>query len=442
MNGYRPTPGATAARPVTLVLITELLDRPLVNLDRHPVGHVVDVVTERCDGRDLVVTGLVARIDGRQCFVPMQRLTMLEDVVVTGTLAGLDEPYQRRPSELLLVADVLGRRLLDKRAAKLVRARDIHLILCHGRWTIAGVDVEWGGWWHHLVGRLSRYRAHRRWDALEPLTTTEDGPMVGRFGAGLARLTPAEVADLLENASAAETSDILGDLANNPELEADVFEELDDDHTAKLLEKRDDADIASLLTRMRTDTAADAIATLSHDRLTHVLDLLPAHDRVKLSMLLGFNPTTAGGLMGVDFIAVPGNTDAKHVLARVADAARMEPQVLNSVYVVDQVGRLTGAVTLPHLVQAKPATPIDKLADHNPIQITPDADAADVALLMSDHNLTSLPVVDPQGRMIGLVTVDDILEVTIPIDWRRRSSGWSPKIAETDPTASTTDEAP
>lgn len=440
MNGSQPTP-ATPARRATVILLTELLDRSLVNLDRHRGGHVIDVVADRCDGRDLVITGLVARIVDQQVFVPIKRLTFLEDAVVTDSVAGFEEPYQRRASELLLVADVLGQRLLDVRIAKLVRARDIELILDHGQWMVGGVEVEWGGWWHHLAGPLARHRAHRRWDALEPLTTTEDGPMVGCFGAGLARLKAAEIADLLENASAAETSDILSDLAHNPEQEADVFEELDDDHIAKLLEERDDADIAELLTRMSTDTAADAIATLSHGRLTRVLDLLPAHDRVKVSMLLGYNPTTAGGLMGVDFLTIPSKADAKHALAQVADA-RMEPQALSNVYLVDHLERLTGAVTLPQLVQAKPHTSVDSLADHDSIRVTPDADAEDVALLMSDHNLVSLPVVDPQGRMIGLITVDDVLETTIPIDWRRRSTGWSPRAREMDHTAPPSDEAP
>ncbi len=441
MNRSRATSSIAAAQPATLILLTQLLDQPLVTFDRHPVGRVIDVVAERCDGRDLVITGLVARVDDRRGFVPTEQLTFLEGAVVVGTVPRFDRPYRRRPSELLLVTDVLGRRLLDVRIGKLVRARDIELILRHGRWSVAGVDVEWGGWWHHLVGPVSRYRAHRRWDALEPLSTTKDGPTVGRFGAGLARLKAAEVADLLENASAAETSDILGDLANNPELEADVFEELDNDHLARLLEKRGDADIATLLTRMRADTAADAIATLPRDRLIRVLDLLPAHHRVKLSMLLGYNPTTAGGLMGVDFLTAPGKADAKHVLARVADAAAMEPQALSNVYLVDDHGRLIGMVTLPQLVQAKPGTPVDQLADHDPVRITPNTDAEEVAMLMSDHDLISLPVVDPQGRMIGLITVDDVLETTIPIDWRRRS-GWSPRVTETEPPAATTYEAP
>jgi CBS domain-containing protein/sporulation protein YlmC with PRC-barrel domain len=427
MNGSQPSPRSRAALPATAIQLTQLLHTPLVNRDGHRVGRVIDVVADRCDGRDLVITGLVAGIDDRQVFVTMKRLTLVEDAVVIDSVAGFDEPYQRRPSELLLVADVLGRRLLDVRIAKLVRARDIDLIPHSDGWMVAGVEVEWGGWWHHLAGHLNRHRAHRTWDALEPLTSTEDGPMVGRFGAGLARLKAADIADLLEHASAAETSDILGDLANNPELEADVFEELDDDHIEKLLEQRDDADIAALLARMNTDPAADAIATLSHDRLVHVLGLLPAHRRVKLSMLLGYNPDTAGGLMGVDFLTVADKADAKHALARVADAAGMEPQALSSVYLLDHLRRLTGAVTLPQLVQAKPGTPVEKLADHDPIRVGPDADAEDVALLMSDHNLVTLPVVDPEGRTIGLITVDDVLETTIPIDWRRREPPPAPR---------------
>jgi hypothetical protein len=103
---------------------------------------------------------------------------------------------------------------------------------------------------------------------------------------------------------------------------------------------------------------------------------------------------------------------------------------LRGVYLVDHLGRLTGAVTLPQLVQAKAGTPVDKLADHDPVRVGPDADAEDVALVMSNHNLVSLPVVDPHGRMIGLITVDDVLETTIPIDWRRRSTGRSARIPE------------
>jgi sporulation protein YlmC with PRC-barrel domain len=115
MNRSQPTPRSGAALPARAIHLTELLHTPLVNRDGHRVGRVIDVVADRCDGRDLEITGLVAGIDDRQVFIPMKRLTLAADTAVIGSVDKFGEPYRRRPSELLLVADVLGRRLLDVR---------------------------------------------------------------------------------------------------------------------------------------------------------------------------------------------------------------------------------------------------------------------------------------------------------------------------------------
>ena len=114
--------GTAAVRHVEVISLTELLRRQLVDRARFPLGCVDDVVADRCDGRDLKISGLVAGIDDRQALVPMQRLMLFDDAAVIDSATGLDVPHQRRPTELLLVADVLGRRLLDARIAKLVRA--------------------------------------------------------------------------------------------------------------------------------------------------------------------------------------------------------------------------------------------------------------------------------------------------------------------------------
>jgi Mg/Co/Ni transporter MgtE len=173
---------------------------------------------------------------------------------------------------------------------------------------------------------------------------------------------------------------------------------------------------------MSPDAAADAIATLPHDQFRGVLNPLPSRRRDDVSMLLGYNPTTAGGLMGVDFLAVARDTSAGQALALVAGATGVEPQALSSVYLLDDNTRLRGAVALVRLVQAEPSTPMSQLADPEPMRVSAHADAVDVAVLMCDHNLLSLPVADPQDRMIGLITVDDVLDTTIPAYWRRRTT--------------------
>lgn len=425
MRRTAPT-GSVPARTVTL---TGLLQLPVLDADRHPVGRVTDTVTKETPDGGLVVTGLLVALDGRHGFVPMTHIRLSHDAVLIDAVAGFVTPYESAPDDLLLVAGVLGGRLIDLRLARLVRARDITMTRQDGRWMVAGVTVEWGGWWHHLPGPLGPRRPHRAWTALERLTRTEDGePMAGRAGPGLARLKPAQIADLIERASAAARSELLADLRTDPDLEAAVVEELDLHHAARLWAERPDPEIAVVLSRMGADRAADVIATLPSDRLRTVLDLMPAHQRVKLSTLLGYNPTTAGGLMGVDFLAVDHDTDARDALALVTDAVGIEAPALTSVYLLDHA-RLTGAVTLAELVQAAPGTPLDDLADHNPVRVGPNADAIDVALLMCDHNLLSLPVTDPQNHMIGVITVDDVLETTIPVSWRRRIRPGAPPFA-------------
>ena len=108
----------------------------------------------------------------------------------------------------------------------------------------------------------------------------------------------------------------------DPELEADVFEELDEDLATRLLGARTDAEIAEVLARMRADDAADAIAELPQRRRQPVLDLLPVGQRTKVLTLMGFNPTSAGGLMGVDFLAVPADVRVSEALAAVARSAQ------------------------------------------------------------------------------------------------------------------------
>src|SRR5262249_60293800 len=117
-------------------------------------------------------------------------------------------------------------------------------------------------------------------------------------------LTPAEIADLLEAADKAEGGEILDRVRSDPELEADVFEELDPDKASRLLDGMPDGEVAGLLGRMRADDAADAIADLRQSRRRRVLELMPAAQRTKGITLMGFNPGSAGGPRKIDFLSL------------------------------------------------------------------------------------------------------------------------------------------
>ena len=181
-----------------------------------------------------------------------------------------------------------------------------------------------------------------------------------------------------------------------------------------------------MLARMRADDAADAIAELPQRRRQPVLDLLPPGPRAKVLTLMGFNPTSAGGLMGVDFLAVPETAEVAEALAAVRNSESLQPEALTSVHALDADGQLCGVAGLVALVQADPAARMSEICDDDPVRIGADTDVVDVAVLMSDYNLITIPVVDENRTMIGLITVDDVLEVTLPEDWRRREAAEPP----------------
>jgi CBS domain-containing protein len=423
-----PAPQPTSARTLQL---WDLLKRPLTDKDGEPIGRLSDVIV-RWRGADLpLVTGLVAAVAGREVYVPVEQASAADPAVLRLTSNEIDlRKFDRRHGEVLLRADVLGHRLIDVESARLVKAVDLQLEQRNGDWVLAGVDTRrrrrrlFGGR-GAAVGQAAAL-SFRDWASFEPLIGHASSALLRGPFARIRRLKPAQIADLLEEASKEEESEILGQVHADPELEADVFEELDEDLATRLLGARTDADIAAVLARMRADDAADAVAELPQSRRQPVLDLLPAGQRAKVLTLMGFNPASAGGLMSVDFVAVPSAARVHEAVAAVASASSLESEALTSVHVLDQRGRLRGVVRLVALVQADQFAALTDIYDDDPVRVGAGTDVADVAVLMSDYNLITVPVVDERRTMIGIITVDDVLEATLPIDWRRREAAQPP----------------
>jgi CBS domain-containing protein len=408
------------AEDATRFHLSELLKRPVVDRHGQPLGRLADVIVRLRGAEYPLVTGLVVTVARRRVFVPIEQVASFGTEAVALTSARLDlRPFERRNGEVLLSGDVLGHRLINVADATLVRAFDVGLALRGIDWLVSCVDTRQPQRVLGIFGRKTSKYACRDWKEFEPLIGHTRSAL--SRGAGRLRgLKPAQLADLLENARKEEETELLGRVHEDPELEADVFEELEEDRASRLLGARSDDEIAAVLAWMRADDAADAIAELPQRRREPVLDLLPAGQRVKVRTLMGFNPTSAGGLMGLDYLSLAPLTSAADALAAVAAATSLQSEALTSVYLLDDEGQLRGVARLVALVQAASETQLDEIADKDPVRISAGADAVDVAVLMADYNLFTLPVVDDEGRMLGVITVDDVLEATLPDDWRRR----------------------
>jgi CBS domain-containing protein/sporulation protein YlmC with PRC-barrel domain len=431
MTTTPPAVPAPQTGDVRTIHLSELLRRPITDRGGQSLGRLSDVVV-RLRGSELpLVIGGVASVGGREVFVPMEQVSSFDGEVLTLSSAKLDlRQFERRPGEVMLRADVLGHRLIDVENAHLIRAADLELEQRNGEWVLTGVDTHRRrGGLAALIGRGAADhgpQSFREWAAFEPLighagSATLRGPFARIRG-----LKPAQIADLIEEASKEEENEILGHVHADPELEADVFEELDEDLATRLLGARTDAEIAEVLSRMRADDAADTVAELPQARRQPVLDLLPQGQRTKVLTLMGFNPTSAGGLMGVDFLGLAPTVSVAVALAAVSASQTLQPEALTSVHAVDEDGYLRGVATVVGLLQADQQAALSEVYDDDPVRVGADTDVVDVAVLMSDYNLITIPVVDERRHMIGVITVDDVLEVTLPGDWRRRETAQPP----------------
>lgn len=400
--------------------LSALLRLPVTTGAGEAVGRIEDVVV-RLRGADYpLVMGLVVRVGSGQVFVSSTELGQLSESGAVLAGARLDvRRFERREGEVLLRADILGHRLIDVAEAELIRAYDVELGDSAEGLVVSCLDTRRPA---RLLGLLGQGAGHpcRDWKAFEALIGHPGTAGLRGGSVRTRKLKAAQIADLLEDANRKEGREILDQVHADPELEADVFEELDPDTATRLFGDRSDADVADVLTHMRADDAADALSELPQPRRQQILNAMPLAHRTKVLTLLGFNPSSAGGLMNVDALAVPADRTVADALTAVSHAHGLQPEALSTVHATDARGRLSGVVALVALVQADPGSGLDTVLDTDPVRVAANTDIVDVALLMADYNLATVPVVDPDDRLLGVITFDDVLEATIPDDWRRR----------------------
>jgi hypothetical protein len=413
----------TEAPPI--LHLSGVVGSPLRDADGTRLGKVQDLIVRLGGVGYPPITGFLVSVAGRPSFLGVERVS---DIGVDGVVmrkAKLDlRVFERRQDEVLLKRDLLDRQLINVEGARLVRANEIELALIAGSWRVVGVDTGPRGGLRRLLPKtLGAHIATGEfldWAGVEPFVGHVPTVRLRVPHPKLAKLHPAQIADLVEAASRREGEEIIQAVGDDDrELEADVFEELDDQHQREFLESRPDAQVAEILSRMAPDDAADVIGELDENRREPVLTMLPVGHRIKVRALLGYDPAEAGGLMSPDFVLLRGSTSAGDALGAVR-ASEIAPELLTTVFVSSAEDSLEGSVPVTELLRAQPGQQLSSMVKHEAPCLEPDASFEEVARMMADYNLTAAPVTDEHGQMLGVVTVDDVLEAMLPRGWRRR----------------------
>jgi hypothetical protein len=418
------SPDVEEHQAVPVLHLSSVIGRPLVDRDGDRLGRVKDLIIRPGEQPHPPLAGLVATIAGRDLFVPMRKVAGLEPGRVRFQGERVDlRRFERRAGELLLAQDLKARHLINFVGGRLIKANEIELALIDGTWEVVGVDPSGRPLVRRLLpGRLgSDVRPGRMvdWANIEPFVAHVPTAHLRIPYRKLARLHPAQIADLVEAASHDEGEEIIEAVGQDRELEADVFEELDTGHQVEFIENRSDTEAAAILASMAPDDAADLIVELDQERRLPILGLLPESQQRKVRLLLSYNPETAGGLMSPDFLCLPG-TDTVAQACEAIRASQAPPETLNVVFTSDPGGGVSGSISAVRLIKADPASPLSLVARPNVAHVHADWDLGATVRKMSDFNATVAPVMDAEHRtMLGVVTVDDVLETLMPSGWRR-----------------------
>jgi hypothetical protein len=408
---------------IEILHLSSVVRGALVDRDGDRLGRVEDLIAQLGFAPHPPVTGVVVRIARRQLFVPIARIPDLQPgrVQFVGDTVSLKR-FERRPGEVLLSKDLRARHLINLQGARLIRANEIELAHVDGRWEVVAVDPSPRVALRRLlprgIGRRIPAGKVVDWASIEPFVAHVPTARLRIPYRKLARLHPAQIADLVEAASHEEGEEIIEAVGQDRELEADVFEELDAEHQIEFVRSRTDAEAARLLATMAPDDAADLIVELDQDHRLPVLQLLPGAQQRKIRTLLNYNPETAGGLMSPDFLCLAESTPVSNVLEAVRSSTA-PPEALAVVFARGDDGRVTGSASVVRLIQAAPTGTLGSVVRPNPAHVHPDWDLHAVTRKMTDFNLTVAPVMDEQHRMVGVITVDDVLEMLLPTGWRR-----------------------
>ena len=223
-------------------------------------------------------------------------------------------------------------------------------------------------------------------------------------------LHPADLADVAELLPRALVPRLLTSLS--PARAANVLEYLDDDLRAEVLEAMDAGQAAVLVARMTPDERADALDEMDEEAADDILEAIPEKERVETERLRQYLPETAGGLMTTEFVSVPESQTVEGALAAVRGMARAgRREAMNTVYLVDGRGALTGVLSLRELLAAPEGARIADVAWTEVVSVAATADREEVAQLTSNYDLVAVPVVDTDNRLLGVITVDDVIDV-------------------------------
>jgi CBS domain-containing protein/sporulation protein YlmC with PRC-barrel domain len=396
--------------PGPQIFTSRMKGRPLLDSEGTTIGRIRDVVILPSAGKEPPrALGLVVTLQRRRIFVNLGQITEIsvDGAHLQGGSVDLDR-FTRRTGEIL-ASELYGRHTDDGTVVDVAISPYEHRRI---GWQVTDLAISRG------LSLIHRGPEIVPWDRYPDLFQTD--PVTDQL-AGLRELRPADLAHAVEGMPASRRSQLAAAL-DDEEL-ADLLEEMPEQDQIRLLDSLELERSADVVEEMEPDDAADLLAEMPADQRERLLTAMESVPAAELRRLLLYDPTTAGGLMTPQPLIVTPDTSVAEVLARIRNPD-MPVTSATQVYVceppmVTPTGRYLGSVGFQRLLRRAPATLVGECIEDGSVFVRPDLPEPELAARLAAYNLVSVAVCDDDGRLVGAVTVDDVLDHLLPAGWRR-----------------------
>ncbi len=402
--------------------LSSIIGRPVRGPDGTRLGTLADLVVATGEQYPPVESLILKGREGRRQY-PWSAVERLgdRDLTLKAGAASATPPEQPPADRIPLAEEILDRQIVDVHDAKLVRVNDLHFLEIKGQLRVAHVDVGLRGlvrrmgWEPAVDGALRLLRPGApyltadqfvSWKLVQPLDQSAGKVRLEVAQRLLATLHPADLAEIMEELDRGQRTVLLQRL--DVETAADALEEASPELASELLEVVPAAKAADILEEMAPDEAADVLEEMGGEARADVLAAMEKPEAKEVQELLAFAPGSVGGLMTPDRLQV---APAQTVADAIVELRRREEDLpfVYELFVVDETGRLVGELTLRDLLLHDAGTPVSRIMREPPATVLAGERARGAAAAASKYNLMTVPVTDDQGRLQGVVTVDDIL---------------------------------
>ncbi len=407
----------------TRVFVGRLTGLQVFDPNGDQVGRVRDLVAVmRQAGRPPRVIGMVVEVFGRRSiFLPMTRVTSIDGTQVITTGVVNMRRFQKRSSEVLVVGEMLDRqvRIRHNQTEGTVYDLAIEQERNHD-WVISRVALQESS---KRFGRRGQTHV-AEWRDLDGLEAQQPQGATHLLAA-LEEMKPADLATVIHDLPPKRRSEIAAAL--DDKRLADVLEELPEEDQVEILGQLDEERAADVLEEMQADDAADLIADLPPETAETLLKLMEPQEAEDVRRLMTYEERTAGGMMTTEPVILPPDATVAEALAHVR-TEELTPSLAAVVYVArpplePPTGRLLGLAHIQKLLREPPSTLLGGVLDADFDWLRPAASLSEVARHLATYNLVAAPVIDEDGRLLGAVTVDDVLDHLLPRNWREVAVG-------------------